>query len=47
MGAFHDGSCGGSGVQCLNGQLDEFGTWSRALTADEVNDLYMGACTNE
>jgi cysteine-rich repeat protein len=45
MGAFHDGSCGGSGVQCMSGQLDEFGTWNRALTADEVNDLFMGACT--
>jgi len=33
--------CGGYGYP-LNGALDEFGIWQRALAAEEVGQLYNG-----
>ena len=44
LGSLENGTCGGSGVQCTDGQIDEFGVWDLALSAAEVQDIYQGGC---
>ena len=35
-----------SGSNSLQGQIDDLGIWDRALTIDEINELYIGNCDN-